>query len=188
MTWLVGLEMIVIVAFTLVVVAVLILYGAMIRSLFWDAPFVPSPRAVGEAMMGLAKVQAGELVIDLGSGHGEILFSAARSGARARGYELSWVLGVITKLRQLWNVRGNSIEVVRRDFFEADLHDADVVTCYIFPKAMERLRAKFEAELKPSARVVSATFPIHGWTAAQVIHVANRPIFLYHYHEKVKQT
>lgn len=180
MTILSGLEMIVVTVFILVVAAVLVLYGAMIRSLFWDAPFVPSPRAVAEAMMGLAKVQPGELVIDLGSGHGEILFSAARSGARARGYERSWILGIITKLRQLWNTRGRSIEVVRRDLFTADIHDADVVTCYIFPKAMAQLRIKFEAELKPGARIVSATFPIHGWNAAQVIHIANRPIFLYY--------
>lgn len=188
MTILFGIETLVIIIFILVVLAVLVLYGSMIRSLFWDAPFVPSPRVVARAMMGLAQVQPGELVVDLGSGHGEILFSAARSRARAYGYELSWVLGAITKLRQLWNVRGGSIKVIRGDLFAADLRDADVVTCYIFPKAMERLRAKFEAELKPAARVVSETFPIHGWTPAQVIHVANRPIFLYHYGQKVKQT
>lgn len=187
MTLLSGLEMIVIVVFLLVVVAVLVLYAAMIRSLFADAPFVPSPRTVSEAMMKLAGVRPGELIIDLGSGHGEILLAAARSGARACGYELSWVLVAITNLRQLWNARGRSIEVLRRDLFKADLHDADVVTCYIFPKAMERLRIKFEAELKPGARVVSAAFPIHGWTPAQVIHIANRPIFLYHFREQAKQ-
>lgn len=188
MTILPGLEMIVVGVFILVVIAVLVLYGAMIRSLFLDAPFVPSPRVVAGAMMDLAQVRPNELVIDLGSGHGEILFRAAHLGARARGYELSWVLGALTGLRHLWNARGRVIEVVRRDFFEADLHDADIVACYIFPKAMERLREKFEAELKPGARVVSSTFPIHGWIPAQVIHVANRPIFLYHYEQKAKPT
>lgn len=180
MTFLSGFEMTVIVVFMVVVAAMLVLYGAMIRSLFRDAPFVPSPRSVAEAMMDLAKVEPGEKVVDLGSGWGDIVMAAARRGARARGYEQSALLSFCTWLRARCTLPRADVRAIRGDLFKADLQSVDVVTCYLYPKAIERLRTKFEAELKPDARVVSATFPIHGWTPAQVIHIANRPIFLYY--------
>lgn len=181
MVFLAEVEFVVLVLFGLVVLAVLVFYGVMIRSLFRDAPFVPSPRRVAEAMMDLAAVRPDEVVVDLGSGWGDILVAAARRDAQARGYEQSFILSVLTRLR-------GKVRVVRDDLFHADLRDVDVVTCYLYPRAMERLTSKFESELKPGARVVSALFPIHGWTPAQVIHIANRPIFLYHYPQKITPT
>lgn len=173
------LEIVVTFAFFTVFLSALFLYNAMFWSLFRDAPFVPSPRVVADAMMELAKVGPGETVVDLGSGHGEILVAALRRGARAEGYELSRFLGLVTRLRHLlWHRRG-PLRVFRKDFFRARLEHAAVVTCYLFPEAMMKLKPKFEGELAGGSRVVTASFAVPGWQPVATIRAANRPIYLY---------
>lgn len=176
---LIVLDLVVTFVFIIVLIAALLVYGAVFWSIFRDAPFVPSPRSVAEAMMDLAEVKKGEEVVDLGSGHGEIMFAAARREARAIGYELSLFLCWVTILwKVIWYRRAN-VKVIRHDFFGANLTKTQVVTCYLFSRSMELLRHKFEVELAPGTRVVTAQFPIRGWTPEKTIKVANRPIYLY---------
>ena len=159
--------------------AALVMYGAVFWSIFRDAPFVPSPKSVAKVMMEIAQVKPGELVVELGSGHGIILFAAAACGARAVGYELSPFLCWATRLQKILWWRHADLRVVRHDLFDADISQAQVVTCYLFPKTMEQLSHKFQAELLPGTRVVSSQFSIPGWTPKQVTRLANRPIYLY---------
>lgn len=159
--------------------AVLVIYGAVFWSIFRDAPFVPSPTSVADAMMDLAQVKSGELVVELGSGHGVVLFSAAKRSARSVGYELSPFLCFFTRLQKAIFYRHVDLQVIRQDLFDADIKNAQVVTCYLFPKAMGQLRHKFEAELSPGTRVVSAQFSIPGWAPIEVREVAHRPVYLY---------
>jgi SAM-dependent methyltransferase len=180
MSPLIAMQLLVFVLFFVVVVCTLLVYSAMFWSIFRDAPYVPSPRKVTEAMMDLAEVKKGELVIDLGSGHGPILFAAVRRGARARGYELSRLLVWTTRFIRKVRLPRADLVVRQSDFMGADLTDADVVICYLFPKAMAGLKPKFEGILRPGTRVVSASFRIPDWTPERVIHIANRPIFLYY--------
>lgn len=179
MSTLITIQLTVTILFFFVVCAVLLIYTTIFWSLFRDAPFVPSPKSVGKAMMDLADVKPGERVVDLGSGHGALLFAAAERGAKGTGYELSRLLGFFTKLCRFFLHPKAKVEVRRKDLFSADLRDADVVACYLFSGVMKKLRCKFEAELKPGARVVSASFIIPGWTPQKTISIANRPIYLY---------
>lgn len=166
-------------AFFLMIGAALAIYFAIFLSTFRDAPFVPSSRQVADAMMVLAAVRPGEMVVDLGSGHGEILLAALRREARAVGYEQSWLLGSISRVRKFMSMPRGSLRIHCENLTRADLRETDVVTCYLFPKILERLRTKFEAELRPGSRVVSAWFPIHAWTPREVVQIAGRPIYLY---------
>lgn len=146
----------------------LILLGIALLSILWTssrgAPWFPTPRTTGHKMLALAGVRPGEVVYDLGSGDGRILFAAARHfGAQAVGIELD-------PFRYLWTQLLISLLGVRRqigvrwgDLFDQDLSQADVVTVYLLPAANARLMIKLRQELRPGARVVCYKFFFPGW-------------------------
>lgn len=179
MSTLILIDLLVTLLFFVVVITVLIIYGAVFWSLYRDAPFVPSPHRVADEMMRLARVSPGEKVVDLGSGYGTLLFAAVRRGAQAEGYELSRVLRLMTRVYRFFRYPRAKLTVHRRDLFGANLRDANVVSCYLFSNVMEKLKPKFESELVPGSRVVSAAFMIPGWQPMETIRVKNRPIYLY---------
>lgn len=125
----------------------------------YSAPWVPTPVEVVHKMLQLAKVGPDDLVYDLGCGDGRIIILAARHyGSQAVGVE-------IDPLRYIWcqilvTVLGlrDRVQIIYGDFFDLDLSDADVVTCYLNPSIHEKLEAKFGKELKTSARVLSKDF------------------------------
>jgi len=111
----------------------------------------------------MAEVGPDDLVYDLGCGDGRMIITAARHyGARAVGIELD-------PLRYLWcqmliTVMGlrSRVRVLHGDFFEQNLSDADVVTCYLLQSTNEKLEGKLRQELMPGTRVVSNTFTFPG--------------------------
>ena len=125
--------------------------------------------AVVKRMLDLADVHEGDVVIDLGSGDGRIIMTAAKDyQARAIGIE-------VDPLRLLWSrvmirYRGLSEKVKVRwgNFFNKELGDATVVTVYQLQGINDKLQLKFEKELKPGTRVVSHVFPFPGWEPRKV--------------------
>jgi len=123
---------------------------------------IPSRRTTVDAMMRLADLQPGEVLYDLGSGDGRILFAGSARGARCYGFEINPFLYLYTKLRVF--VRGErDVIVTREDFWNRSIAEADVVTAYLVPHAMERLKVKARAELKPGTRIVLAVYPFADW-------------------------
>jgi SAM-dependent methyltransferase len=110
-------------------------------------------------MLTLAQVGPGDLVYDLGCGDGRTIVTAARRyGARAVGIEIdplryAWCQAVITVLGLRSRVR-----IIYGDFFNQDLSDADVVTCYLLQDTNNKLAGKLRQELRPGTRVVSNAF------------------------------
>jgi precorrin-6B methylase 2 len=134
--------------------------------------WVPSPPEVIGAMLELADVRATDVVYDLGSGEGEIVIEAARrSGARAVGVELDH--------ERIENAARNAaaagvtdrVAFIERDLFEVDIGDATVVTLYLLPELMQRLKPKLLRELRPGTRIVAHDFPLPDWPPEQVIEV-----------------
>jgi predicted RNA methylase len=127
------------------------------------APWVPTSLKKVRKMLTMAEVGPGDLVYDLGCGDGRTIVTAARRyGARAVGIE-------IDPLRYLWcqlfiTVLGlrDRVRIVYGDFFNQDLSDADVVTCYLLQDTNDKLEEKFKRELRPGTRVVSNTFTFSG--------------------------
>ena len=129
------------------------------------APFVTTPRWAIRRMLDMANVNSDDIVYDLGSGDGRLLFVAAEEyGAKAVGIE-------IDPLRYLWTrwiIRRkgllNQVEVHRQNIFTADVSEASVVTCYLLSETNIKLMDKLEDELAPGTRIVSRNFKFPGWT------------------------
>ena len=127
------------------------------------APWVPTSLNMVHKMLTMAEVGPGDLVYDLGCGDGRMIVTAAwRYGSRAVGIE-------IDPLRYLWcqmliTVLGlrDRVRIVYGDFFNQDLSNADVVTCYLLQSTNEKLEGKLRRELDPSTRVVSNSFTFPG--------------------------
>jgi SAM-dependent methyltransferase len=127
------------------------------------APWVPTPMSMVHKMLQMAEVGPGDTVYDLGCGDGRTIVTAARRyGARAVGVEIDplrylWCQMLITVL----GLRGR-VRVVFGDFFEQDLRDADVVTCYLLSGTNKKLEGKLQRELSPGSRVISYYFLFPG--------------------------
>jgi precorrin-6B methylase 2 len=129
-----------------------------------DIHYVPTPPEVVDAMLTMAKVTAGDVVYDLGSGDGRIPIEAARRfGARAVGVELDPAL--VERARENAKDAGvaDKVTFLQADLFKTDLSEATVVTLFLSPSVNLRLRSKLQRELKPGSRIVSNRFPIGDW-------------------------
>lgn len=136
------------------------------------APYIPTPQIIVEKMLESAHVKPGEVVYDLGSGDGRILFTAVQEfGARAVGVEI--LPELVEKARERVHSMGleDKITVIQGSALRVNLSPADVVTMYFLTGSNERLKPTLEKYLKPGARVVSNQFPIKGWKPADVVHV-----------------
>ena len=124
-----------------------------------DVKYVPTPQNVVEAMLELAHVTPVDVVYDLGSGDGRIPITAAKKyGARGVGIEIDRFY-----LRDAYdNVAkagvGDRVRFLNEDLFQADIHDATVVTLFLLPKLNLQLIPKFRRELRPGTRIVSHKF------------------------------
>jgi len=128
-----------------------------------DVPFITTPDNVTLEMLEAAKVAAGDHVIDLGSGDGRIVITAARRfGATGLGVEL--VPDLVS--RSLANARiagvADRVEFRVQDLFQTDLSAATVITMYLLPEVNLRLRPEL-LKLKPGTRIVSHDWDMGDW-------------------------
>lgn len=133
------------------------------------APYVPTFQRDVRRMLKLAGVKPDELVIDLGAGDGRFLITAAREfQARGIGYEISILPYLVALVRVLCSGVRQRVHIELRDFYQVDLSPAKVVTVFLTPMAMAKLKSKFERELRPGTRIVSFAFPVPDWKPTTV--------------------
>ena len=128
-------------------------------------PYVPTPQGVVERMLEIAKVGPGDYVIDLGSGDGRIVITAAkRHGARGFGVDLN--PDRIKESNENARRAGvtDKVAFYQRNLFETDLAQASVITMYLLPRVNLDLRPKL-LELAPGTRLVSHDFDMGDWRA-----------------------
>jgi ribosomal protein L11 methylase PrmA len=158
----------------------LICFGFFFIAGFFRSPYVPSNRKTIKRMLQVAKIKKGEKVYDLGCGDGRIVIAAEKKyGARAVGYEVSFMVWSLAQINRILHL--SRAKIYRRNFFKADLRDADVVFCYLLPSVMEKLAPKFKKELKKGARVISASFHLPEWKLLKKYpkEPGINPIFIY---------
>lgn len=122
-----------------------------------DVVWVPTEQALTDKMLDLAKVTPQDYVIDLGSGDGRIVITAARRGARAFGIEYNPDLVALSKQNAIRAGVVEKAQFAEGDLFESDFSKATVVTMFLLPDINLRLRPKI-LDLKAGTRVVSNSF------------------------------
>ncbi len=129
-----------------------------------DVPYVPTPRVVVEAMLEIAKVGRDDFLIDLGSGDGRIVITAAKKyGLRGFGVDLDGAL--VSEARREAQRQGvqDRVDFHARNLFITDIGKATVLTLYLFPRVNMELRPRILKELRPGTRVVSHEFDFGSW-------------------------
>ncbi|MEN3353013.1 MAG: hypothetical protein V7640_1171 [Betaproteobacteria bacterium] len=128
-----------------------------------SVPYVPTPQVVVERMLEIGKVGAQDYLIDLGSGDGRIVVTAAKKyGARGFGVDLNPTR--ISEANENARHAGvtDKVAFYRRDLFETELSQATVITMYLLPRVNLELRPKI-LDLKPGTRIVSHDFSMGEW-------------------------
>ena len=129
----------------------------------WRVPFITTPDDVVERMLEFAGTRADDFVVDLGSGDGRIVITAARKyGARGLGIELDEKLVQVSRENARKAAVADRVRFVQGDVLLADFSQASVVTVYLLPELIGQLQAKF-VDLKPGTRIVSHSFRMMGW-------------------------
>jgi ribosomal protein L11 methylase PrmA len=149
----------------LALVAFVVAVGYFVfASFLFGAGYQPTPRASVEAMLRLAELTPRDTLFDLGAGTGAIVFRAARTyRARVVAVEVEPLRVLILQLRRALGPFADRITISWGNLFRLDFASATVVTAFLWPGAMARLRPKFERELRPGSRVVSHYHAVPGW-------------------------
>jgi hypothetical protein len=154
-----------------IIAVVAIALATHARAASEDVPFVTTPDNVTLTMLQIARVNAQDYVIDLGSGDGRIVITAAKQfGARGSGVEI--VPDLVKKSRENAITAGvaQRAEFREEDLFKTDLSKATVITLYLLPEVNLELRPKILA-LKPGTRVVSHDWDMGDWPADRSVTV-----------------
>ena len=127
-----------------------------------DVVWVPTPQPLVDKMLDLAKVTPQDFVIDLGSGDGRTVITAAKRGARALGIEYNPDMVELSKKNAADAGVSDKASFVKADLFESDFSKAQVITMFLLPSINMKLRPKI-LDLKPGTRVVSNSFDMEDW-------------------------
>src|SRR5213595_1195788 len=127
-------------------------------------PYVPSPQSVVSDMLRYAEVGPTDFLIDLGSGDGRIVLTAAKVfGARGFGVEIKEDL--VKRANEAAHKEGlaDRVKFIKADLFKTDISQATIITMYLLPDTVNMLKDKLLTELKPGTRIVSHDYPLTGW-------------------------
>lgn len=133
-----------------------------------DVVWVPTPQELVDKMLEMARVTADDYVIDLGSGDGRTVITAAKLGAKALGIEYNPDMVALSKENARKEGVSEKAEFIKADLFETDFSKATVITMFLLPEINLKLRPKL-LELKPGTRIVSNTFTMGEWEADQEV-------------------
>ena len=128
-----------------------------------DVVWVPTPQALVNKMLDMAKLTPQDYLMDLGSGDGRTVITAAKRGATAVGIEYNPDMVELSKNNAATENVGPKATFMKADLFETDLTKATVITMFLLPQINLKLRPTI-LDLKPGTRIVSNTFTMDDWT------------------------
>jgi precorrin-6B methylase 2 len=128
-----------------------------------DVVWVPTSQALVDKMLDLARVTPRDYVIDLGSGDGRTVITAAKRGARTLGIEYNPDMVALSERNAAREGVGGKAKFMKADLFETDLSQATVITMFLLPDINLKLRPKI-LDLKPGTRIVSNSFTMGEWS------------------------
>ena len=161
MDWLIGILILLVVAFAYVV-----LFGA---------PYLPTLKIQTQAALDLIDLKPGQTLLELGSGDGRVVLAAAQRGLNVVGYELNPVLAAFSWLRTRRYRR--QVRIVWGNYWRKTLPPAEGVFVFLLDRYMAKLDAKIQAELKSPVKLVSFAFKVPGRSIVKQA----KGVFLYKY-------
>ena len=130
-----------------------------------DVVWVPTPQALVDKMLDIAKLTPQDYLMDLGSGDGRTVITAAKRGARAKGIEYNPDMVELSKKNlAAAKIPADRASFEKADLFETDFSQATVITMFLLPQINLKLRPTI-LDLKPGTRIVSNTFTMEAWEA-----------------------
>ncbi len=127
-----------------------------------DVVWVPTPQVLVDKMLDMAKVTSKDYVIDLGSGDGRTVITAAKRGAKALGIEYNPEMVELSKRNAAKEGVTDKATFMKADLFESDFSQATVITMFLLPSINMKLRPKI-LDLKPGTRIVANSFDMEDW-------------------------
>lgn len=143
-----------------VALLVLVLYMGYVMITFRQkVPYVPTPYKIIRKMIKLANLTPGQKVVDLGAGTGRMVIEAARKHKiEATGYEKLFLVYWASRIRNLFTLKKGHVTLLRKNFYQANLKDTDVLFLFLTSDALDSLSEKFISELKPGAKIITYLF------------------------------
>jgi len=138
-----------------------------------DVVWVPTPQMLVDTMLGMAKVTSADYVIDLGSGDGRLVITAAKRGATALGIEYNPNMVELARRSALEEGVSDKATFAQADIFESDFSKATVLTLFLLSDLNLKLRPVI-LDMKPGTRIVSNTFSMSDWEPDQTVRL-NEP-------------
>lgn len=127
-------------------------------------PYVATPPDVVDRMLAVAKVDAGDVVYDLGCGDGRIVIAAARRfGARGVGVDIDPMRIAEAQANAKQAGVERLVTFKLQDALQTDVSDATVVTLYMLSAMNVKLRPILARDLPKGARIVSHNFAMGDW-------------------------
>lgn len=153
--------------------------GGQALTLDIPTPYLPSTQVAVEEMLRLAEVGPHDMVVDLGSGDGRIVVTAAEQlGARGFGVDIDEKLVALANENARRAGVAERARFYHRDIFKTDIREATVVTLYLLSSLVNRLKPKLLAELKPGTRIVAHDYGIDGWKPERTVNIS-KTYYLY---------
>jgi hypothetical protein len=143
-----------------------------------DVIWVPTPQALVERMLDMAKLTSQDIHYDLGSGDGRTVIAAAKRGARATGVEYNPDMVALSERAATKEGLAGKARFIQGDIFQVDFSDATVITLYLLPSLNVKLRPTI-LRMKPGTRVVSHAFTMDDWQPDQTDNVEGRTAYLW---------
>lgn len=137
-----------------------------------DVVWVPTPQSLVDKMLELAKATPNDYLIDLGSGDGRTVITAAQRGMTAKGIEYNPQMVEVAKKAAKAAGVADRATFEKADLFESDFSKAQIITMFLLPWINEKLRPTI-LELKPGTRIVSNTFTMGDWQPDQTATVTD---------------
>lgn len=158
--------------------AALLLALMVIGPALFGSPWHPISRRDLKRALDFCDVRAGERIVDLGSGDGRVLITAAKDyGLTGTGIEIDPIKVWLAN----WRVRiagvADKVRIVRANIFDADYREADILFIYLTHQAIDKLFPNILEQLKPNAKILCFRFCIQGMTPDKVS--ADKTLFLY---------
>jgi hypothetical protein len=138
-----------------------------------DVRWFPTPQILVEKMLDMAKITPVDFLIDLGSGDGRTVISAAKRGAHAIGIEYDPDMVKLSLQNAVREGVKDKVEFIKADLFEYDFSKATVVTMFLLPEINLRLRPRLLG-LKPGTRIISTKFTMQAWQYDDMVKIEDK--------------